>query len=46
VAALMTRGNDQPDRATAEAALLTLAVSGETIRYPCGDDALWQPLGN
>jgi predicted DsbA family dithiol-disulfide isomerase len=42
VAALMTSGNDRPDRAAAEAALLELVASGEAIRHPLGDDAVWQ----
>ena len=41
VAALMTRGNDSPDRAGAEIALLTLLAEGGAERYPLGDDALW-----
>jgi predicted DsbA family dithiol-disulfide isomerase len=42
VAALMTSGNDVPDRAAAEAALLELATAGLAIREPLGDDALWR----
>lgn len=42
VAALMTRGNDAPDRVAAEAALLELVASGEAVRTPAGDDAVWQ----
>jgi 2-hydroxychromene-2-carboxylate isomerase len=41
VAALMTEGNDAPDRAAAEAALLELVGSGAAVRHPLGDDALW-----
>jgi protein-disulfide isomerase-like protein with CxxC motif len=41
VAALLTAGNDRPDRAAAEAALLTLVGEGRAIRRPLGDDALW-----
>jgi predicted DsbA family dithiol-disulfide isomerase len=41
VAALLTRGNDAPDRRAAEAALLELAASGQAVRRPLGDDALW-----
>jgi 2-hydroxychromene-2-carboxylate isomerase len=41
VAAVMARGNDAPDRAAAEDALIDLAVSGAAIRTPAGDDALW-----
>jgi predicted DsbA family dithiol-disulfide isomerase len=42
VAALMARGNDKPDRAAAEAALLELVGAGDAIRHPIGDDAVWQ----
>jgi 2-hydroxychromene-2-carboxylate isomerase len=42
VAALMARGNDRPDRAAAEAALLELVGAGDAIRHPLGDDAVWQ----
>ncbi len=49
VALLMTHGNDAPDRAGAEAALIELVVAGEAVRAPLGDDALWkqpdQPVG-
>jgi predicted DsbA family dithiol-disulfide isomerase len=41
VALLMTRGNDAPDRAGAEAALLELVAAGSAVRKPLGDDALW-----
>lgn len=41
VAALMTHGNDAPDRASAEAALLELVAAGRAVRQPLGDDALW-----
>jgi hypothetical protein len=41
VAALMTAGNDAPDRAAAETALLVLAGEGRAMRTPLGDDALW-----
>lgn len=41
VAALMTEGNDRPDRAVAEAALLELVAAGKAVRQPLGDDALW-----
>jgi DSBA-like thioredoxin domain-containing protein len=41
VAALMTHGNDAPDRGGAEAALLTLVGEGRAVRRPLGDDALW-----
>jgi predicted DsbA family dithiol-disulfide isomerase len=42
VAALMTDGNDAPDRAGAEAALIELVAEGRAIRQPLGDDALWR----
>ena len=42
VAALMTNGNDRPDRAAAEAALLELVAAGKALREPLGDDALWK----
>lgn len=42
VAALLARGNDRPDRAAAEVALLELVAAGEAIRHPLGDDAVWQ----
>jgi hypothetical protein len=42
VAALMARGNDAPDRAAAEVALLELVAAGDAVRRPLGDDALWQ----
>ena len=42
VAALLTRGNDKPDRAAAEAALLELVATGDAIRHPLGNDAVWQ----
>jgi predicted DsbA family dithiol-disulfide isomerase len=45
VAALMTDGNDTPDRAAAEAALIELLGDGRAIREPLGDDALWKPAG-
>ncbi len=43
VAALMTSGNDAPDRARAEAALLALVGDGRATRSQLGDDALWLP---
>jgi 2-hydroxychromene-2-carboxylate isomerase len=43
VAACLAQGNDQPDRATAESALLELAADGKARRTPLGDDALWSP---
>jgi hypothetical protein len=42
VAALLTQGNDKPDRAGAEAALLELVATGRAVREPLGDDALWK----
>jgi predicted DsbA family dithiol-disulfide isomerase len=41
VAALMTRGNDAPDRAAAERALLELVAERGAVRLGLGDDALW-----
>jgi 2-hydroxychromene-2-carboxylate isomerase len=41
VAALMAEGNDAPDRAAAEAALVELVAQGGAVRTPLGDDALW-----
>jgi 2-hydroxychromene-2-carboxylate isomerase len=43
VAALLTRGNDAPNRDAAERALLELVAAGEARRTPVGDDALWAP---
>ncbi|MGB0097712.1 MAG: DsbA family protein [Solirubrobacteraceae bacterium] len=43
VAALMTHGNDAPDRFAAEVALLELVAAGQALRQPFGDDALWKP---
>lgn len=43
VAALMTAGNNAPDRKAAEAALLELLADGSARREPLGDDALWKP---
>ncbi len=42
VAALLTRGNDQPDRAGAEAALIELVGAGRAVREALSDDALWK----
>jgi len=42
VAALLAEGNDPPGRPAAEAALLELVASGDAVRRPLGDDALWQ----
>ena len=41
VAALMTHGNDAPDRRGAEAALIELVADGKATRTSLGDDALW-----
>jgi hypothetical protein len=41
VAALMTHGNDRPDRTAAEAALLALVDEGRAERHALGGDALW-----
>jgi hypothetical protein len=41
VAALMTQGNDRPDRRAAEAALLALVYEGQAERHALGGDALW-----
>jgi predicted DsbA family dithiol-disulfide isomerase len=43
VAALMTAGNDAPDRRGAEAALIELVADGKATRQQLGDDALWRP---
>jgi hypothetical protein len=45
VAAVMTRGNDRPDRLAAETALLELAAAGRAERQALGDDALWSAPG-
>ena len=42
VAALLARGNDAPDRAAAERALLELLAAGAAVRAPAGDDAVWR----
>jgi hypothetical protein len=44
VAALMTAGNDAPDRRAAESALIELVASGQAERHPLGDDALWRSV--
>ena len=41
VAALLTRGNDEPDPRAAELALLELVADGKAGRSPLGDGALW-----
>jgi predicted DsbA family dithiol-disulfide isomerase len=43
VAAVMARGNLEPDRDAAEVALIELVASGAASRTPLGDDALWSP---
>jgi hypothetical protein len=45
VAALLTRGNDRPDRTAAENALLALVDEGRAQRHPLGGDALWTAAG-
>lgn len=45
VAALMTHGNDRPDRHAAEAALLVLVAEGRAERHAIGGDALWIAAG-
>jgi hypothetical protein len=40
-AAVMTHGNDRPDRTATEAALLALVDQGQAQRHPLGGDALW-----
>ena len=41
----MTHGNDAPDRAAAEAALIELVADGKAARQSLGDDALWLAAG-
>ncbi len=41
VAALLAQNNELPDRERAEAALLELVSSGQAVRQPLGNDALW-----
>jgi 2-hydroxychromene-2-carboxylate isomerase len=43
VAVLLAGGNDDPDRAGAEAALLALVADGRARKAPLGDDAVWTP---
>ena len=43
VAAIMTRGNDAPDREAAETALIGHVAEGRIRRTGLGDGALWQP---
>ncbi len=44
VAAIMTHGNEAPDRDAAESALIELAGEGAVRRIALGDDALWQAV--
>ncbi len=44
VAAIMAQGNNPPDRAAAERALIELVGDGRARRTGLGDDALWQPV--
>ena len=45
VATVMARGNDAPDRAAAEAALIELVAEAQVERRPLGDDAMWLAAG-
>ncbi len=45
VAAIMTGGNDAPDRVSAESALVELVGEGSAHRVALGDDALWLAAG-
>jgi hypothetical protein len=45
VAACLAQGNDRPDRAAAELALIELVHEGRAERHPLGDDALWTVPG-
>ncbi|HEY5287387.1 MAG TPA: hypothetical protein VIJ50_09810, partial [Solirubrobacteraceae bacterium] len=45
VAAIMTSGNDAPDRQAAESTLVELAGEGNVRRVALGDDALWIAAG-
>jgi hypothetical protein len=42
VAAVMARGNEVPDRARAEEALIDATGAGLVARTPLADDALWR----
>lgn len=46
IAALLARGNDAPDRASAEEALLELVATGIATRTQLGDDALWKRVAS
>jgi 2-hydroxychromene-2-carboxylate isomerase len=41
IAALLAEGNDAPDRAAAETAMLELVFDGRAERIALGDDAIW-----
>lgn len=41
ITAVLTAGNDEPDRAAAESALIELSAAGGARRIGVGDDALW-----
>lgn len=41
IATLLARGNDAPDRAVAEEAMLELVFEGRAERVALGDDAVW-----
>jgi 2-hydroxychromene-2-carboxylate isomerase len=43
VAAILARGNDAPDAAAAEDALIDAVAAGAAARTALGDDALWTP---
>jgi hypothetical protein len=43
IAAVMTRGNDAPDREAAEVALVEHVADGRIARESLGDDAMWRP---
>jgi predicted DsbA family dithiol-disulfide isomerase len=45
VAAVMARGNDEPDRIAAETALMQLVADGRAECRPLGGDALWLAAG-
>jgi hypothetical protein len=45
IAAVMTHGNDRPDRTAAEAALLAAVDEGRAERRALGGDAMWTAAG-
>jgi protein-disulfide isomerase-like protein with CxxC motif len=45
IAELMAAGNDTPDRAAAEQAMLELVFDGRAERIPLGDSAIWLAPG-